>query len=419
MTRRAPGEGSLYQTPDGTWHGSISFGIGPAGKRIRMHVRAKTKTAAAEKLRARIRDKEDGLVPTGAQPTVEAWLIQWLELTARTRKESTYKTYKTICQYAIGAFGQVKLDQVTTEHIEMLYAKLAKRGMLPATEAGVHRTLHAAFGEAMKRHQLVRNPVDHARHRPVREDEVRPLSVDEAKAVLRAAKAGRQAARWEVALALGMRQGEVLGLQWGDIDFDRKMLSVRRAAFTSQWRHGCSQGTPTCGGKPARCPNRTNGGVRVGPPKSRRALRTIAMPEYLVGSLMAHQVAQEEECEAAGAKWDQGPGWVFPSRTGHLVRSNDDWAAWKELLKQAGVRDARLHDARHTAATFMLANEVDGRVVMDILGWSRLEMVSRYQHVSTALQEEAARRMNGLLFEDRVTEFERLDQVDSGSSREP
>ena len=115
----------------------------------------------------------------------------------------------------------------------------------------------------------------------------------------------------------------------------------------------------------------------LGPPKSRRALRTIAMPEYLVGSLLAHQVAQEEEREAAGAKWARGPGWVFPSRTGHLVRSNDDWAAWKYLLKQAGVRDARLHDARHTAATFMLANGVDGRVVMDILGWSRLEMVSR------------------------------------------
>jgi len=127
------------------------------------------------------------------------------------------------------------------------------------------------------------------------------------------------------------------------------------------------------------------------------------MPDFLVGSLRTHQVAQEEEREEAGAKWDQGPGWVFPSRTGHLVRSTDDWDAWKDLLKAAGVRDARLHDARHTAATFMLANGVDGRVVMDILGWSRLEMVSRYQHVSTALHQEAARRMNVLLFEDQDT----------------
>jgi len=69
------------------------------------------------------------------------------------------------------------------------------------------------------------------------------------------------------------------------------------------------------------------------------------MPEYLVGSLKAHRAAQELEREVAGANWVQGPGWVFPSRTGQMVRSNDDWAAWKELLKQACVRDARLHDA--------------------------------------------------------------------------
>jgi len=174
MTRRAAGEGSLYQTPDGAWHGAVSFGKGADGKRIRTHVRAKTKSAVAAKLRARIRDKEAGLVPTGGQPTVEEWLNQWLELTARTRKESTHKTHKTDCQYAIDAFGDVKLDQVTTELIETLYGQLATRGLSPATEANVHRTLHAAFDEAVRRRRIAHNPVDCARHTPVQEFEASP-----------------------------------------------------------------------------------------------------------------------------------------------------------------------------------------------------------------------------------------------------
>jgi len=149
------------------------------------------------------------------------------------------------------------------------------------------------------------------------------------------------------------------------------------------------------------------------------------MPESLVSSLRTHQVAQAEEREMAGGKWVQGPGWVFPTRTGHLVRSTDDWTAWKDLLKRAGVRDARLHDARHTAASFMLANGVDGRVVMDILGWSRLEMMARYQHVNTKLQEGAVRKMGELLSDDQVLSGDATpadyesERTQSGPTRSP
>jgi integrase len=90
-------------------------------------------------------------------------------------------------------------------------------------------------------------------------------------------------------------------------------------------------------------------------------------------------------------------GWIFANPVGRTINPRKDWEEWKRILDIARVRDACLHDARHTAATFLLVAGVDTRMVMDLLGWSQPILTLRYQHVVDELKQEAARRFEGLL----------------------
>jgi integrase len=124
-------------------------------------------------------------------------------------------------------------------------------------------------------------------------------------------------------------------------------------------------------------------------PKSRARRRRIALPRPLVDSLRAHRKNQVAQRLRAGTVWEEH-GLVFCQPNGRPIDPRRDWAAWKALLATADVRDARLHDARHTAATLLLVQGVDARTVMDIMGWTEARMLSRYQHVVDELRRDAA-----------------------------
>ena len=117
----------------------------------------------------------------------------------------------------------------------------------------------------------------------------------------------------------------------------------------------------------------------------------------MVQLLREHQLAQALEREEARQLWIEG-GWVFTSETGQPINPSTDYHAWKALLRRAGVRDARLHDARHTAATVLLVLGVPERTVMDVMGWSSTAMAARYQHVTDPIRREVATRIGGLLW---------------------
>jgi integrase len=204
--------------------------------------------------------------------------------------------------------------------------------------------------------------------------EVNPLTTPEVRHLLEAAKTARNSARWSVALALGLRQGEALGLPWDAIDFEHGTLTVRQALQRQ----------------------RGKGLVIVGP-KSRAGRRAISLPKPLADALRAHRVTQLGERMAAGSCWEES-GLVFCQINGRPIDPSTDNAAWKALLKTAGVRDARLHDARHTAATILLQQGIPARVAMQILGHSQISLtLGTYSHVVPELAEEAAERVASAL----------------------
>jgi integrase len=132
-------------------------------------------------------------------------------------------------------------------------------------------------------------------------------------------------------------------------------------------------------------------------PKSRAGRRVVEVPVPLLAALARHRSEQECEREVAADLWHDG-GWMFAQPTARPIDPRADHDAWKALLKEAGVRDARLHDARHTAATMLLVLNVPTRAVMDIMGWSQVSMAGRYQHVLNEMLRDVADRLGGLFW---------------------
>jgi integrase len=335
--------------------------------------------------------------------TVGEWFDLWITISERNLKPSTLAGYRSHTRYVKGHFGKVKLSRLTTEQVEGLYDSLRERGLSGTSINNVHRTIRAALNEAVRRGRLAKNPAIHARPGRIEEREVVPITVGDAQSILAVARGRRNGARWPVALSLGLRQGEALGLCWEDVDWEAGTLRVRRVIQRVAWKHGCKN--LSCGLKAHRCPRRHGGGLAIMEPKSRAGRRTISLPANLVSSLRDHRRIQLDERLAAGELWEPGPhgGWVFATVVGRSIQSRRDWGEWKEILRLAGVPDARLHDARHSAATYLLVQGVDPRTVMGILGWSQLSLTARYQHVVPELKQEAAERMDRLLWNDGPT----------------
>lgn len=147
---------------------------------------------------------------------------------------------------------------------------------------------------------------------------------------------------------------------------------------------------------PGYCPRKVNVRPETKDVKSRAGKRTIGLPDEIAHILRCHRDDQERERRAAGDAWEEG-GRVFTDESGQPLNPNTDYHRRKQLLKSAGIRDGRLHDARHTAATVLLILRVDARVVMEIMGWST-DMRRRYQHVADPIRRKVADDVGRLLW---------------------
>nr|WP_279590593.1 site-specific integrase [Arthrobacter woluwensis] len=217
--------------------------------------------------------------------------------------------------------------------------------------------------------------------------------------------------RWVFALALGPRQGERLALGRDDINLAANTITINKSLYRLPWKHGCGDDAPACGRRyGSNCPQRRDGGLFVGPPKSAAGNREIPIPAPMV------PLIKEQFHLLDRIKIEEGPNWApftpanpprdkvkpyepfFARRDGRPMDPRTDHAEWKRFLTAAGVRETRLHDARHTAATILLVLGVDPRVVMDILGWSQVSMLSRYQHVLDEVRQAAGQQIGNMLF---------------------
>ncbi len=404
-TRQPSGRSSIYKGSDGYWHGRVTVGIRDDGSPDRRHVMGKTKTVIAEKVQRLEKLRDNNSLPTvGTRWTVERWLNHWLEnIAAGHVQPTTLSAYSVaVHHHLVPGIGKHKLDSLEPEHLEALYQRIllqpTKLGprTKPATVHQVHRTMRTALNEAVRRGHLTHNPATVARAPRVDPHDVEPFTVDEVKRIFLAASGHRNGVRWLLALALGLRQGEALGLQWPDVDSHVGVLTIRRSRVRPRYVHGCGG---TCGHRFAGyCPQRLRTNPDTDTTKSRAGRRQIGLPRQLVTLLAQHQQAQQVERLHAGTAWQEG-GWVFATETGDAINPRTDWTHWKELLKEAGIRDSRLHDARHTAATVLLLLGVSQPAIMSVMGWSNPAMTQRYAHVIEPIRRDIADQVGALLWE--------------------
>ncbi|MCW2586544.1 MAG: Integrase [Frankiales bacterium] len=381
MKRSSNGESTIYEDKNGRWHGEVWMGLKEGGAPDRRHVSGKTRAVVAAKVRE-LQNKRDAgqTAQSGRVPTVGEWLDYWLtHIAARRLRPRTLESYQTTVRLHIRpGIGHYRLDRLQPEHLEKFYVAIENKGLSASTALRAHRIVSRALKVAMQRGRVSRNVatlVDApAAKRPVTP---LPLDVEECRRVLAAARESRNAARWTVALALGLRQSEALGLMWTDIDFTRGTLAVRRGLHRV-----------------------TGQGLTYEEPKTERSRRVIVVPKKLLAELRAHKKAQDREREESADYWTEH-GLVFPNELGGPMDDRNDYRAWVRLLRTAKVRRIRLHDGRHTAATLLLAEGIHPRVVMELLGHSTMRTTTdTYSHVMPALAQQAADTLDAALWSD-------------------
>ncbi|MER7352340.1 tyrosine-type recombinase/integrase [Nonomuraea dietziae] len=443
--RKPNGRSSIYLGKDGIWHGWVTVGIKPDGSPDRRHRKGVSEAEVTRKVRELERQRESGNVnKPGRVPTVEEWMTEFLDVICERLVLSEKLAPRTLADYhsknrhwIVPLLGKHRLDKLAPEHLDAAYTTMLERGLATSTVLKVHRILSRALTIALRRGRVARNVATLIDAPSATAIEIDPLTREEARSILEAAKTRRNAARWSVALALGIRQGEALGLRWSYIDLDTGEIRAWFQIQRSEWRHGCddphscgrkwhrlpckknckihshdrSCGSTCakpghncykrpclkdCTGHADKCPRRSGGGLVFRPRKGKSKL-TLQCPPALLDQLKAHKKIQAAERLKAGEKWTDHD-LVFTTRLGGPIERTEDWKVWKSILRQAGVRDARVHDARHTAATLLIEQGVHIRVVQEILGHTRVTTTERYTHVATMQMKDASGRMDSALW---------------------
>jgi integrase len=301
-------------------------------------------------------------------PTLSGWLDRYLdEVAATTVRPSTLHRYRQEVRLYIGpsAIGRARLDAIKPPQIAAFYREQLER-LSPGSVRRLHALMRRALTVAVRWQLIPWNPVAAVDPPSLAVEEVRPYSAAEAQAFLQRVAGERFEARWRLAVNLGVRQGEALGLAWRDVDLDQRVALIRQ---TLQYRPGER--------------------LQLMRPKTARSRRTIPLPESVVQSLKLRREQQEIDRQRSGGSWEEW-GLVFTTAHGTPISPRNDYRDFRRLTSSAGLRRARLHDLRHTAASLMLAARVNPRVVMEILGHSQINItMNTYTHVSPATARDA------------------------------
>ena len=373
--RRGHNEGSIHKRDDGRWVAVVNLGW-ENGKRKRKYLYGATRQEVQKKLTKALNDHNRGIPLPDDRQTVEAYLTAWLKDTVKpNRRPLTHRTYESIVNtHIIPRLGKVRLSKLTPQHVQSLLNAKKDEGLSPRRVQLIREVLRNALNEAVRAEQLARNVAALAEAPKTERGKVSPFTPEEAKAFLKAAKGHRLEALFTVALAVGLRHGEALGLRWEDVDLKARTLRVSHAL--------------------QRVPGK---GLQLVEPKSKTSQRVIPLPQVAVKALRQHQLRQKQEARWGGTKW-QDTGHVFTNSIGKPLEQAMVWHEFKDLLKKAGLRDQRFHDLRHCCASLLLAQGVSARTVMETLGHSQISLtLDTYSHVLPALQQDAADQMDALL----------------------
>ena len=372
---RSHGEGTVYQRDNGKWRAQISVG----GERITKGG-FDTKREATKWKRKMLFKMDQGFDPTAGKMKLKDYLHFWFESHKETIRPKTAHQYNNVInKHLIPYLGEISLKDLGLPRIENHYSELSENSLGNRTVQLVHAVLHRALKQAVRYEYIIKNPAHGANVPKVEKREMQVLDENEVIQFLIAARESSHYALYYLAVKTGMRQGELFGLQWKDLDWVKGKIQVRRQV--------------------TRVPRQ---GWDFSQPKTQSGVRSIAIGENTLDVLRAQRQQVDEWKAIAGDTWEPYD-LIFPSHAGTPLYPSNVRRDYNKVLGQAGFERIRFHDLRHTAASLMLNQGIPVIVVSNILGHSKASItLDIYGHLIHGIQEEAAKVMDEIATPVRV-----------------
>lgn len=364
--RRGANEGSIYKRADGRWTAAITLGY-KNGKLQRKQFYGKTREDVSKKLIAALKNVQDDIPLPNEKLTVEQFLTHWLENVVKTSvRTGTFRGYEQITRtHLIPALGRFPIAKLAPLQVQQFLNERLKAGLSARTVQLIRTGLRRALGQALKWGYVARNVATLVDPPRVTRPEIKAMSPAEAKQFLEAIKGDRLEALFSVALAMGLRQGEALGLKWEDADFDSRTIRIRRSLQT------------------------VKGGLELSEVKTKNSRRDLPLVDSILAALKSHRTRQLEEKLHLGQNW-QDLGFVFASEVGTAIYPRNVVRKFHSLLKAAKLGHYRFHDLRHSCASLLLAQGIPLKTVSDILGHSQISITADfYAHIFDEQKREA------------------------------
>ncbi|MET7607815.1 site-specific integrase [Streptomyces avermitilis] len=370
--RNPNGAGTITKRKDGRFQCAV-YVLQPDGTRARKFAYGKTWSECDTKRRELLTKVDQGVPVPTRSAKLSDWLPYWLDNIVKPRRKlSTYDKYEAhVRLYLVPMLGSKRLESLSVADVRRFLNQLEAR-TTAATAKESHRVLRTALSAACREELIARNVAGLVEPPRAASRELSPWTLDETLDFLAASRKDPLYAAFVLAIAMGLRRGELVGLRWTDVDLDKRVLYVRQQ---TQRRRGVLYDDDT---------------------KNRRN-RALPLPAMCIAPLRWHRMRQVAARQRAGESWEDG-GYVFATRNGRPVEPRNMYRSFTRVAESAGLRVIRLHDARHGCATLLTAAGVAPRVVMEILGHSQISItMDVYTHVVQDTQREAISHMDRLL----------------------
>ena len=356
--KRSRGEGSVFwDSSKERWCAEITL---PNGKRKKK--RAKTKKAVQDWLFDIRKQIKDNLPFLENEDTVGLYFRRYMDQVAiHSVKPSTFKSYNHwVSKHVIPEIGHIKLKELKPGHLQSLYAQKLSEGLSKRSVQYIHALIRKIMNQAVKANLIARNPTNAVEAPKPERKEPKTLTIDEARRLFESVETPRWRTIYIIAVMMGLRKSEILGLRWQDVNFENKTLSINNIIYE------------------------IDGNVYEGTPKTQKSRRTVLMPDFVCETLQTYKkLANTKE------------GLVFQTESGRAVSPRNLSRHFYIALDKADLPRIRFHDLRHTAATILLSQNVHPKVVQEMLGHSSITLtLDTYSHVIQGIQKEAANKMD-------------------------
>jgi integrase len=367
--RRANNEGTLYRRKDGLWCAQVSLD----GRRLTKY--GKTQRECHDWIKETLAKIDSGMTYGSIHIALESFISSWLNGKKLSRRERTVFQYRKIAEnYILPRLGKMRIQDIRPVHIQRMYSTFKESGTGARTLQLVHTVLHDAFNQAVRQGVLLHNPADAVERPRWEHKEFKIFTEDEVRQFLLATAGHRHEALFYLALTTGMREGELLGLKWSDLDWGKGVLNIQRQLQRIERK-----------------------GLFFVPPKTKAGRRQIKLGQGMLDRLAEHRKRQDREREEAGSQWQEND-LIFPSSIGTPFEGHRIWDEFKELLMKAGLPDMRFHDLRHTALSLLMDMGIAVTTVQQRAGHSKASVTTDiYGHSMSRSQEKAAEQIEELI----------------------